>query len=75
MVVDGRCFSAKIGNLLPGSARSVRVKPCGESSIHTKFRVGGTTHETSDLGYIEASSFYSEELVIKQDFTVRYFER
>jgi hypothetical protein len=31
----------------------------------------GVAHETPELGYIEASSFYSVTLVIRADFTVR----
>jgi hypothetical protein len=73
--VDGRCFAEKIGQLAPGASRSIRVKPCGESGIRTKFTTGGVARETPELGYIEDSSSYSVTLAIQADFTVRDFVR
>jgi hypothetical protein len=57
--VEGRCFAEKIGTLPPGDARSVRVKPCGESGIRTMFTADGTARRTPELGYVEASALPS----------------
>ncbi len=69
--LEGRCFAEALGLLGPGASKSVRVKPCGESGIRAKFAAGQTTHETPEVGYIEASSSYSATLVIGSDFSVR----
>ena len=69
--IEGRCFAEDIGSLGLGASKSVRVKPCGESGIRTKFATGDTTHEAPEVGYIEASAFYSATLVIGSDFSVR----
>jgi hypothetical protein len=50
--------------------KSIRVKPCGESGVLTKFTAGGTSREAPEVGYIEASSFYSVTLVIRPDLSV-----
>ena len=73
--VEGRCFAEGIGNLAPGAARAVRVKPCGESSARVRFIGGGSKRESPELGYIEADSFYSITLTIGPDFTVRDYIR
>jgi len=69
--VEGRCFAETIGNLRSGARKSVHAKPCGESSIRIKLSVRGAAHETSGLGYIEASSSHAVTLVIGSDFSVR----
>jgi hypothetical protein len=69
--VEGRCFTEKVGDLPPGAAESVRVKPCGESGISAKFTAAGITHAAPEVGYIEANSSYSVTLIIGPDFTVR----
>jgi len=69
--LQGRCFAVALGVLAPGASKSVRVKPCGESGVSTKFTVAGTRHEAPEVGYIEASSVYSVTLVIRPDLSVQ----
>ena len=68
--LEGRCFAEELGVLAPGASKSVRVKPCGESGVFTKFAVAGRRHEAPEVGYIEASSVYSVTLVIGPDLSV-----
>ena len=68
--LEGRCFAETLGVLAPGASKSVRVKPCGESGVFTKFAVAGTRHEAPEVGYIEAGSGYSVTLVIAADLSV-----
>jgi hypothetical protein len=68
--LQGRCFSEKVGVLAPGASKSIRVKPCGESGVVAKFTAGRTSREAPEVGYIEASSFYSVNLVIRPDLSV-----
>jgi hypothetical protein len=64
----GRCFDEDVGTLAPGRVAEVRVKPCGESGIQTRFTANGAARVTPEVGYIEASAFYDEKLAIGADY-------
>jgi hypothetical protein len=69
--IEGRCFREEVGALAPGGSATVRVKPCGESGLQVTFSADGKIHRSPPVGYIEASSFYSLQLSIEPDLTVR----
>ena len=64
----GRCFDKDVGTLAPGGIAEVRVKPCGESGIQTRFIANGAARATPEVGYIEGSSIYDERLAIGADY-------
>ncbi len=68
--LSGKCFDENVGALAAGDVAEVRVRPCGESGVETRFTVNGVPHTTPAAGYIEASSTYDERLEIGPDYKV-----